>query len=88
MVIADRVFAHPQLGSDVRLAVYEQPAGTSPVQGMPDDAGFLVTEEWRGVGRVVKTLGFFSDRAAALDRLAARAKELELQRYRPVAPAA
>ena len=88
MVIADRRFEHPQQGSEVRLAVYEQAAGTSPVEGMPDDAGFLVTEEWRGAGRVVKTLGFFSDRGPALDRLAERAGELERQRYRPIAPAA
>ncbi len=88
MVIAERVFQHPQQASQVRLAVYEQPAGTSPVEGMPDDAGYLVTEEWWGVGKVVKTLGFYSNRPAALDRLSARAKELELQRYQPVAPAA
>ena len=55
---------------------------------MPDDAGFLVTEEWRGAGKVVKTLGFYPDRTAALDRLSARAQELEGQLYRPVAPAA
>lgn len=88
MVIAERVFQHPQQASRVRLAVYDQPAGTSSVEGMPDDAGFLVTEEWRGAGTVVKTLGFYPDRTAALERLAARAKELELQRYQPVAPAA
>jgi len=88
MVIAERVFQHPHQASRVRLAVYEQPAGTSPVEGMPDDAGYLVTEEWWGVGKVVKTLGFHPDRPAALDWLSARAKELELQRYQPVAPAA
>jgi hypothetical protein len=55
---------------------------------MPDDAGYLVTEEWRGAGKVVKTLGFYPDRTAALDLLSARAQELEGQLYRPVAPAA
>jgi hypothetical protein len=88
MVIQERVFQHPQQASRIRLAVYEQAAGTSPVEGMPDEAGFLATEEWRGAGTVVKTLGFFSDRAAALERVSARAQELELQRYQPVAPAA
>jgi hypothetical protein len=88
MVIQERAFQHPQQASQVRLVVYEQAAGTSPVEGMPDDAGFLVTEEWRGAGTVVKTLGFFPGRAAALDREEARAKELELQRFQPVAPAA
>jgi len=89
MILEERVFQHPQQASLVRLVVYEMPAGLSRVEGMPDDAGYLVTEEWRGAGNVVKTLGFYSDRAAALQRLAARAQELERQRYRPVvAPAA
>ena len=88
MVIADRAFEHPHQASRVRLVVYEQAGGTSPVEDLPDDAGFLVTEEWRGVGTVVKTLGFFPDRAAALERQGARARELEAQRYRPLAPGA
>jgi hypothetical protein len=88
MVIADRVFEHPQQASQVRLVVYERPAGLSPVDGMPDEGGFLVTEEWRGVGKVVKTLGFSTDRSSALERLEQRAKQLQLQRYQPVAPAA
>ena len=88
MVVQERTFQHPQQASLVRLVVYEQPAATSAVEGMPDEAGFLVTEEWRGAGSVVKTLGFYPDRPAALDRFARRAKELEQQRYRPVAPAA
>ena len=88
MIVEERVFQHPQQASQVRLVVYEKPAGTSRVAGMPDDAGFLVTEEWWGAGKVVKTLGLYPDRQAALDRLARRARELELQRHRPVAPAA
>ncbi len=89
MILEERVLQHPQQASRVRLVVYEKPAGLSRVEGMPDDAGYLVTEEWWGAGKVVKTLGFYSDRGAALERLAARAKELERQRYRAVvAPAA
>ncbi len=89
MIVEERAFQHPQQASRVRLVVYDRPAGVSPVEGMHDEAGYLVTEEWWGAGKVVKTLGFHADRAAALDRLERRAKELELQRYRPVvAPAA
>jgi hypothetical protein len=88
MIVEERAFQHPQQVSRVRLVAYDKPAGLSHVDGMPDDAGFLVTEEWWGAGKVVKTLGFFADRAAALRRLADRAKELERQSYRPVAPAA
>jgi hypothetical protein len=84
----ERVFQHPQQPSQVHLVLYERPAGLSQVEGMPDDHGFLVTEEWRGVSKVVKTLGFYPDRQAALDRLSARAHELERQRYQSVAPAA
>jgi hypothetical protein len=88
MIVNERTFQHPQQASTVRLACYEKAADTSDVEGMPDTAGFLVTEEWRGAGNVIKTLGFYADRQPALDRLAARARELELQRYQPVAPAA
>ena len=87
-MLSRRVFQHPQQASQIHLVVYEKAADTSPVEGMPDEAGYLVTEDWRGVSNVVKTLGFFTDRQAALDRLAARAHELERQRYQPVAPAA
>jgi len=88
MIVEERVYQHPHQASVVRLVVYQTAAGTSRVEGMPDDAGYLVTEEWRGAGKVVKTLGFFPDRPAALARLAARAQELDRQLYRPVAPAA
>jgi hypothetical protein len=88
MIVEERTFQHPQQASLVRLVVYDRPAGLTHVEGMPDDAGFLVTEEWRGASKVVKTLGFYTDRGAALGRLGARAQELERQRYRPVAPAA
>ena len=88
MIVEERVYQHPHQASVVRLVVYQTAAGTSRVEGMPDDAGYLVTEEWRGAGKVVKTLGFFPDRPAALALLAARAQELERQLYWPVAPAA
>jgi hypothetical protein len=88
MIVQERVYQNPHQPSQVRLVVYETAAGAGRVEGMPDDAGYLVTEEWRGAGKVVKTLGFYPDRAAALDLLSARARELEGQLYRPVAPAA
>jgi hypothetical protein len=88
MIVQERVYHHPTQASQVRLVAYQTAAGASAVEGMPDDAGYLVTEEWRGAGKVVKTLGFYPDRTAALDRLAARAQELERQLFRPVAPAA
>jgi hypothetical protein len=88
MIVKEIVYQHPHQASEVRLVVYETAAGASHVEGMPDDAGYLVTEDWRGAGKVVKTLGFYPDRTAALERLAARAQELERQLYRPVAPAA
>ena len=88
MIIEERLYQHPQQASTVRLVVYQTTAGQSRVEGMPDDAGYLVTEEWRGVGKVVKTLGFFADRVPAVGLLAARAHVLEQQLYRPVAPAA
>ena len=88
MIVEERRYQHPQQASLVRLVVYDTPGGTSRVEGLPDDAGFLVTEEWYGASKVVKTLGFLPDRTAAQERLAARARELEQQRYRPVAPAA
>ena len=88
MILQERAYQHPHQASLVHLVVYDQPGGTTQVHGMPDEAGCLVTEEWRGAGKVVKTLGFYRDREEALARLNRRAKELELQRYRPVAPAA
>jgi hypothetical protein len=88
MVVDERVYQHPQQASRVRLVVYETPPDSSHVEGLPDDAGFLVTEEWWGAGKVVKTLGFFEDRSDAVARLQHRAKQLEAQRYAPAAPAA
>jgi hypothetical protein len=88
MIVQEKSYQHPHQASLIRLVVYDTPGGTSGVAGMPDDAGHLVTEEWRGAGNVVKTLGFYPDRAAALERLSARARQLEQQLYRPVAPAA
>ncbi len=88
MIAKELAYQHPHQASVVRLVVYETPGGTSRVDGMPDDAGYLVTEEWRGAAKVVKTLGFYADRAPAVERLQSRARDLEQQRYRPVAPAA
>ena len=88
MIVKEQIYQHPTQASQVRLVAYQTAANTSQVEGMPDDAGYLATEEWRGAGKVVKTLGFYPDRTAALERFAARAQELERQLYRPVAPAA
>ena len=88
MIIEERAYQHPHQPSLVRLVVYETPGGQSRVEGLPDDAGYLVTEEWLGVSKVVKTLGFYPDQPSAQHRLAERARELESQLYRPVAPAA
>src|SRR5260370_6376510 len=88
MIVKGRGYQHPPRPSQVRLVVYETAAGARRVEGMPDDAGYLVTEEWRGAGTVVKTLGFYPDPTAALDVLSARAQELEGQLYRPRSPAA
>ena len=87
MILQERAYQHPHQASLVRLAVFERPR-ESTVDGMPDDAGFLVTEEWRGSTKVVKTLGFFKDRPAALDAFERRAAQLDRQRYHPVRPAA
>ena len=76
MRIEQREFEHPTQASRVRLNVFQQPGG------------FLVTEERIGTVTVVATLGVFQTVDAALDRLRLRAADLELQQYRPVAPAA
>jgi hypothetical protein len=88
MVIAKEEFSHPTQASRVVLSVFQQPAGGSAVQGMPDDAGFLVTESWLGASKVVKTLGFFDGRESALAELRSRAQELGRQRFQPVPSAA
>ena len=67
MIVHEEVFRHPTQASDVRLTdVRARAADTSPVEGLPDEAGFLVTETWRGTSKVVKTLGFFATRAEAV----------------------
>ena len=48
MLIAKEEFSHPTQASRVFLSVFQQPGGGSPVEGMPDEAGFLVTESWLG----------------------------------------
>jgi hypothetical protein len=84
LVIEAQEFEHPTQASRVRLAVFQVPADQSPVEGLPDEPGFLVTEARLGAGQVVSTLGFYQDREAALERLRERARDLEAQRYRPV----
>ena len=88
MLLEEQVFQHPTQASEVRLTLFERPADTSPVEGLPDEAGFLVTETWRGTSTVVKTLGFFASRAEADACLLRRALALTRQLFRPKAPAA
>jgi len=88
MVVWQQEFVHPTQASRVRLVVFEQPPEPPSVAGMPAGRGFLVTEERLGTRTVVATLGFYEDREAALERMRLRARELELQRYRPVNSAA
>jgi len=88
MTVAEEILVHPTQASRVRLRVFEQ-APEDTVAGMgPDRPGFLVTEERIGARTVVSTLGFVPTREEALDRMRARADELERQRYRPPSPAA
>ena len=87
MIVEQQVFAHPTQASEVVLAVFERPADTSPVQGLPDEAGFLVTETWRGTSPVVKSLGFFATRDEAAACLRGRAETLARQLFAPVATA-
>lgn len=88
MISQEQVFRHPTQASEVRLTVFERGADTSPVEGLPDQAGFLVTETWRGASKVVKTIGFFASRAEAEACLRRRAEALTRQLFRPSAPAA
>ena len=88
MILAEQVFQHPTQASEVRLTLFERPADTSPVEGLPDEAGFLVTETWRGTSTVVKTIGFFASRAEADACLRRRADALTRQMFRLQAPAA
>jgi hypothetical protein len=88
MIVHEQTYRNPTQASLVRLAIFEQPAGESAVQGLPAGPGFLVTEERLGAAKVVATLGFFPRRDEAMARLAARARELERQLYERVPPAA
>ena len=88
MLIQREEFGHPTQASRVRLNVFEQPAGGSPVEGLPDEGGFLVTEERIGTVTVVSTLGFFTAREEAVQRLRRRAAELQRQSYRALAQSA
>ncbi len=88
MILEERVFRHPTQASEVRLTLFERAADLSPVEGLPDEAGFLVTETWLGTSKVVKTIGFFATRAEADTCLRRRAEGLTRQLFRPVAPAA
>ena len=86
-MIEEHVFRHPTQASEVRLTVFERPADTSPVEGLPDQAGFLVTETWRGASTVVKTIGFFAARGEADACLRRRADALARQQFRAVTAA-
>jgi hypothetical protein len=88
MLVAETAFQHPTQASRVRLAVYQQGPDESPVAGLPDDAGYLCLEEWRGSSKVVKTLGFFRDEPAARECLRRRADALRARRFQPIASAA
>ena len=57
------------------------------MEGLPDEAGFLVTETWRGASPVVKSLGFFATRGEATACLRGRAETLARQLFAPVATA-
>ncbi len=87
MILEEHAFRHPTQASEVRLSVFERAADTSPVEGLPDEAGFLVTETWRGASKVVKTLGFFAARAEADDCLRRRVATLAGQQFRAVTAA-
>jgi hypothetical protein len=86
MISHEQVFRHPTQASEVRLTVFERAADTSPVEGLPDEAGFLVTETWRGTSKVVKTLGFFATRADADACVRRRGDALTRQLFRPQSP--
>jgi hypothetical protein len=87
MIIEEQRFAHPTQASEVRITVFERAADSSPVEGLPDEAGFLVTETWRGTSKVVKSLGFFAAREEASACARRRAETLARQLFRPVVPA-
>ena len=87
MLLEERVYAHPTQASRVVLSVFDRPADESPVEGLPDEAGFLVTETWRGTSKVVKSLGFFASRDEAAECLRRRAETLSRQLFKPVAAA-
>ena len=72
MKILEETLEHPTLGT-ARINVFEhgQPAG-----------GWLVTEDRNGTIPVVKTIGLFDDRDAALAVAQRRQEELRQQRYR------
>jgi hypothetical protein len=69
--------AHPSQASQVRVNVFEQPEG-----------GWLVTEDRTGTATVVKTLGLFDEREAALAAARRHVEGLARQRYRPLTSAA
>ena len=89
MVIAQQEFEHPRQASRVRLNLYRYaPPPEERVEGMlPQEAGFLLTEERVGTTTVVASLGFFADDTPARARFQERAEELARQGYgTPVTP--
>ncbi|HEY3121306.1 MAG TPA: hypothetical protein VGL15_11825 [Vicinamibacteria bacterium] len=90
MKVLQEEYEHPTQASRVRLNVFELPPGPNApgVDTPTEKGGYLVTEERIGTVTVVSTLGFFDPREAAMERLKERARQLQLQQYRPVASAA
>jgi hypothetical protein len=71
--VFEEEYAHPTQASRVRLKVFKQDEG----------GGWLVTEEWAGTTTVVKTLGLYDTREAALARALERSEQLARQRFAP-----
>ena len=90
MLLARLELEHPTQSSRVALNLYEQPPAQNPpgIDTPSERGGYLVTEERIGTTTVISSLGFFETREAAQERFRRRARELRLQRYRDVAPAA
>jgi hypothetical protein len=77
MRIFDATYQHPAQASRVRLRVFA-----------PPDGSCLALEAWEGASTVIKTLGLFDDRDAAVARVGEREAELRHEGFSRVAPAA
>jgi hypothetical protein len=87
MRIQQQELQHPTQVSRLRLNLYRyDPAREEEVAGlMPDQPGFLLTEERVGTRTVVSSLGFFAEERQAQDLLQRRQHELAEQGWRPAA---